>query len=104
MNIEATKESMREEILDSIKRGETLEAIRDRSGELIDSYTPLYNNDVIEEWQHMPSSYDNRGAAELGAGKEIDIINLMQLDLYLYYGDIFNEVIEEIEGASSDES
>jgi hypothetical protein len=104
MNIEATKETMREEILDSIKRGETFDSIRDTSGELIDSHTPLYNPDIIKEWQHMPSSYDNRGAAELGAGQEINIINLMQLDLYLYYSDIFNEVLEEIEEASSDES
>jgi hypothetical protein len=46
----------------------------------------------------MPSEYDNRGAVELGhLEQEINIINLMSLDLYLYYNDIFNEAVTELE-------
>jgi hypothetical protein len=45
----------------------------------------------------MPGKYDNRGHAELGLGQEIDIINLMTLDLYLYYSDIFYEAVAELE-------
>jgi hypothetical protein len=44
----------------------------------------------------MPSEYDNRGSAELGTGKDINIINLMSLDLYLYYSDLFSKALEEI--------
>jgi hypothetical protein len=86
---------MKEEILESLKYS-TLEEIEDRSGETIDSHLPIYNNQIIEEWQNMPSEYDNRGSAELGTGKDINIINLMSLDLYLYYSDLFSKALEEI--------
>jgi hypothetical protein len=91
---------MVEEIRAEIANGEELEAIKDRSGEFIDSYLPIYNNQIIEEWQAMPSDYDNRGSAELGhLEHEINIINLMSLDLYLYYSDLFAEAVEEVEEA-----
>ena len=92
-----TVERMVEEIRAEIANGEELEAIKDRSGEFIDSYLPIYNNKIVEEWQAMPSEYDNRGAIELGADIEVNIINLMTLDLYLYYSDLFNEAVEEVE-------
>ena len=92
-----TVEQMVEEIRAEIANGEELEDIKDRSGEFIDSYLPVYNNRIIEEWQNMPNEYNNRGSAELGLGQEIDIINLMTLDLYLYYSDLFNEAVEEVE-------
>ena len=87
---------MKEEIRESLKYS-TLEEIEDRAGEVIDSHLPIYNADIIEEWQAMPSEYDNRGAAELGhLDQEINIINLMTLDLYLYYSDLFSKAMEEI--------
>jgi hypothetical protein len=87
---------MKEEIRESLKYS-TLEEIEDRAGETIDSHLPIYNKDIIEEWQAMPSEYDNRGAAELGhLDQEINIINLMTLDLYLYYSDLFSKAMEEI--------
>lgn len=92
-------ERMAEEIRAEIANGEELEAIKDRSGEFIDSYLPIYNNKIVEEWQAMPSEYDNRGSAELGVGGEVNIINLMSLDLYLYYSDLFAEAITEVEEA-----
>ena len=88
---------MVEEIRAEIANGEELEAITDRSGEFIDSYLPLYNNQIVEEWQSMPSEYDNRGWAELGGGGEVNIINLMSLDLYLYYSDLFYKAVKEVE-------
>jgi hypothetical protein len=90
---------MAEEIRAEIANGEELEAIKDRSGEFIDSYLPIYNNKIVEEWQAMPSEYDNRGSAELGVGGEVNIINLMTLDLYLYYSDLFFEAVGEVEEA-----
>jgi hypothetical protein len=91
-------EQMAEEIRTALANGEELEAIKDRVGEYIDSYLPIYNNEIVAEWQVMPSEYDNRGAVELGhLEQEIDIINLMSLDLYLYYYDLFQEAITEVE-------
>jgi hypothetical protein len=85
------------EIKRELSNGVELDDIRDNSGEWVDGYLPVYNNRIVEEWQAMPSDYDNRGAAELGAGGEINIINLMSLDLYLYYSDLFNEACNEVE-------
>jgi len=92
-----TVEQMVEEIRAEIANGEELEDIKDRSGEFIDSYLPVYYNRIIEEWKEMPSEYNDRGSAELGQGGEINIYNLMTLDLYLYYSDLFNEAVEEVE-------
>lgn len=94
-----TVKGMVEEIRTELANGEELEDIKDRSGEFIDSWLPIYNNRIVEEWQAMPNEYDNRGSAELGQGGEINIINLMILDLYLYYSDLFFEAVQEVEEA-----
>jgi len=93
----STVSDMVSEIKRELSNGVELDDIRDNSGEWVDGYLPVYNNRIVEEWQAMPSDYDNRGAAELGAGGEINIINLMSLDLYLYYSDLFNEACNEVE-------
>lgn len=90
-----TQELMKDEIKTELSNGETLDDIKDRSNELVDSYLPVYYDGIIKEWQDMPSDYDNRGYAELGG--EVNIYSLMTSDLYLYYSDLFNEVIEELE-------
>ena len=90
---------MVEEIRAEIANGEELEEITDRSGEFIDSYLPVYYNGIIEEWKNMPSEYNDRGSAELGVGGEVNIYNLMTLDLYLYYSDLFAEAVKEVEEA-----
>ena len=94
-----TVKRMVEEIRSELDRGEDLDTIKDRSGEFIDGYLPVYNNRIIEEWTLMPNDYTDRGSAELGTGQEISIINLMTLDLYLYYSDLFFEAVGVIEQA-----
>ena len=94
-----TVERMVEEIRAELSQGEDLDTIKDRSGEFIDSWLPVYNNRIIEEWTLMPNDYTDRGSAELGVGGEVNIINLMSLDLYLYYSDLFNEAVAEVEEA-----
>jgi hypothetical protein len=95
---EQIKKAMREEFAGEIAKGYiTLEEIRDNSGEWIDGYLPIYYNKIVEEWQNMPSEFNDRGRLELGADSEATIYNLMSLDLYLYYTDIFNEAIKELE-------
>jgi hypothetical protein len=90
---------MVEEIRAELSQGEDLDTIKDRSGEFIDSWLPVYNNRIIEEWTLMPNDYTDRGSAELGVGGEVNIINLMSLDLYLYYSDLFAEAVGEVEEA-----
>jgi hypothetical protein len=96
-------------MIDEIKRelsngNYELDEIRDNSGEWVDGYLPVYNNRIIEEWQSMPSEYDNRGYAELGG--EVNIVSLMSADLYLYYSDLFSEALSDVEsdleGASNE--
>jgi hypothetical protein len=94
-----TVERMVEEIRAELSQGEDLDTIKDRSGEFIDSWLPVYNNQIIQEWTLMPNDYTDRGSAELGTGQEISIINLMSLDLYLYYSDLFFEAVGEVEEA-----
>ncbi len=94
-----TVERMVEEIRLELSQGKDLDTIKDRSGEFIDSWLPVYNNQIIQEWTLMPNEYDNRGWAELGGGGEVNIINLMSLDLYLYYSDLFFEAVAEVEEA-----
>ena len=94
-----TVERMVEEIRAELSQGKDLDTIKDRSGEFIDSWLPVYNNRIIEEWTLMPNDYTDRGSAELGTGQEISIINLMTLDLYLYYSDLFFEAVGEVEEA-----
>lgn len=88
---------MAEEIKTELSNGLELDEIRDNSGEMIDSHLPIYNNEIIKEWQQMPSEYDDRGAQELGSDGTIGIVGLMSLDLYLYYTDLFNEALEQVE-------
>ena len=97
-----TIKSMKEELREEMKHS-TIEDIEDRSGEFIDGYLPVYNNRIVEEWQSMPSDYDNRGAVELGAGQEINIVNLMSLDLYLYYSDLYSDAMRELKEELEDE-
>lgn len=92
-----TYDDVMQEIKQEIEQGRDLDSIRDRSYELVDNYVPIYNNHVLEEWRAMPSDYDNRGSVELGHNcEEIDIIKLMQGDLYLYYTDLVSEVIDDL--------
>lgn len=94
----AIKQAMKSEFKTEIEKGYiTLEEIRDNSGEWIDGYLPIYYNQIVEEWQKMPSEYNDRGGAELGHLEETTIYGLMSLDLYLYYTDIFNEALAELE-------
>jgi hypothetical protein len=96
---ETIKQQMKDECKTEMANGSDLDQIRDNSGEWVDGYLPVYYNQIVEEWQEMPSEYNDRGAQELGVNKDNEnhIYNLMSLDLYIYYTDIFNEAIKELE-------
>jgi hypothetical protein len=90
-------EQMVQEIRTDLANGQDLDDIRDRAGEYVDGYLPVYYNRIVEEWKEMPSEYNDRGHAELGQGGEINIYNLMSLDLYVYYSELFEEALTEVE-------
>ena len=92
-----TIDQMKEEIRAALAGGEDLESVQDRSNEFADSYCPIYNNQIIEEWQAMPSEYDDRGVQEIGGDDSVGIVARMSLDLYLYYTDLFFQAVGEIE-------
>jgi len=93
-----TYDEIMQEIKQEISNGQTLEEVKERSHELVDGYIPIYNNRVIEEWTAMPNDYDNRGAAEIGHNcQELNIISLMQADLYIYYAELVGLVIDDLE-------
>lgn len=93
-----TYDEIVKEIKQEIEQGETLEEVKDRSHEIVDNCVPIYNNHVIEEWQAMPSEYDNRGSAEIGHDcDDLNIIKLMSADLYFYYQDLVALVLDDLE-------
>jgi hypothetical protein len=97
MNEHMTIEQMKDEVRTELQNGGDLEKIKDRVGEWIDGYLPIYNNQIMKEWQDMPHEYDDRGGQELGTDGSIGIIGLMSLDLYLYYSDLFNRAMDDLE-------
>ena len=90
------------ELRTAIANGEELEDLRDNSHEWVDGYLPVYYNRIVEEWQEMPSEYNDRGHTELGMGQEINIYNLMSLDLYMYYSDLVSEALDELENETQE--
>jgi len=91
-----TVKSMEQEIRTAITNGETLQEIEEQSGEWVEGFLPVYKNKIIEEWQKMPGEYDDRGSKELGYSRELDIIELMGLDLFLYYSDLWQEALTNV--------
>jgi len=98
MNAHLTKEQMKDEIRTELQQGGEIESIKDSSGQWVDGYLPVYNNQIIEEWQQMPHEYTDRGSHDLGADETIGIIGRMSLDLYIYYSEIFFDAMDELEG------
>jgi len=88
---------MVQEIRTELANGQELDDIRDRAGEYVDGYLPVYYNRIVEEWQEMPSEYNDRGSAELGGQQGQGIYDLMSLDLYVYYSELFEEALTEVE-------
>jgi hypothetical protein len=89
---------MRSEILENLSYLKDAPYPENTIQELADSNTPIYNNDVLEEWQQMPSEYNDKWKKYgYDANKnESGILALMQIDLTFYYLDAFQEVWEEI--------
>ena len=70
--------------------------------ELADSLVPVYNSDIIREWTNL-SSDDSDRWHEFGysTSEMVSIIDLMRIDLFIYYetqvSTFANEILEEKE-------
>jgi hypothetical protein len=95
-----TKEDIRH-IITTDYNGQTLHQIEDALHEITDSIMPIYYNDIIGEWQAMPSEYNGEGVSQFGMPEpdSITIYKLMELDLFAFYFDevshVFNELQEQ---------
>lgn len=69
----------------------------DRLVEIADSLVPVYNAEVIEEWQEMPTEYDDAWQ-DVGTDADATILQRMMMDLYLYYNDQVARAYNEIKG------
>lgn len=69
--------------------------------QLSESAVPVYNNDIIKDWQEMPSEYDNKWQEFYEPNGDTTIVYLMTLDLYEYYRDtyqwIYLRIVDEKE-------
>lgn len=75
--------------------------------EFVDSYVPIYTNEIIAEWTLMPSEYDDTWK-DLGVSEWASITARMSADLYNYYRDqvqaAYEELIAENEAEAEAES
>jgi len=93
-----THAEIKAEIMDNLEQLKDNPYPEDLLNELADSNTPIMNNDIIREWQEMPSDYDD-GWQQYGMEETFwqgGIIELMRVDLALYYQDKFREIWEEV--------
>lgn len=101
-----TATNAKQELASEIEKGYTdIEQLRDRIGEYVDSALPIYNSDIIAEWQHMPSEYDGEGINQFGlpGTHNITVYSLMLGDLYAYYSDLFTAALDELESEATDD-
>ncbi len=69
----------------------------DLLNEWADRAVPIYSNDVIKDWQLMPSEFDNSFQEHFGGNiGDLTIIQLMQIDLYEYYRSEYARIYEVV--------
>jgi predicted Rossmann fold nucleotide-binding protein DprA/Smf involved in DNA uptake len=90
-----TLSEMKQEILENWAQFADNAYPEDLLAEFADSALPAYTNDIIQEWQHMPSEFDDYWQ-ELELPKPENIIGLMQIDLSNYYLHLANTAYSEI--------
>ncbi len=88
---------IRNQILDSWEwlKDANEDFIYDRLTEMADSAVPVYNNEIIQDWQEMPSEFDDAGQ-EFGIDADATIIQRMMLDLFAYYQDAYRRVYADV--------
>jgi hypothetical protein len=96
---------IKQDILDNLTQLNDSAYPEDIISELADSATPVYYNQILADWQEMPSEF-NDSWQELGTDGSAGILTLMQIDLFNYYHDsyrrIFSEVLHDMEQEESE--
>ena len=68
--------------------------------EFADGLVPVYNSEIIKDWQDMPSEYDDSGA-DL-CSPDAGICDRMKADLWYYYQDQTRIAYEQVKGEMED--
>lgn len=95
-----TKADIRQ-IIETDYKGQSARQIEDSLHEITDGIMPIYNGDIIGEWQAMPYEYNGEGVSQFGLPEtdKITVYRLMELDLFAFYYDevshVFNELQEQ---------
>ena len=93
-----TYEEIKTEIANRLEEFHAESEPADLLREEADSLTPIYNNEVISDWQEMPSEFDNSWR-QYGWDEYLEqggIIGLMRIDLVHYYTSLTLKAYEEL--------
>lgn len=91
------------ELLENWEQFEQAREPQDLLNEFADSAVPVYYNEIIQEWQEMPSEFDNswQETWEAVGAEGKGIVDFMTIDLWNYYTAeytrIYNEILTEKE-------
>tara|TARA_R110001606_G_scaffold129324_1_gene264152 strand:+ start:144 stop:467 length:324 start_codon:yes stop_codon:yes gene_type:complete len=91
----STHNDIKTEILADWQQFEDANYPEDILTEYAESAVPIYYSEIIEEWQAMPSEFDDSWQ-ELGTDGSATITTLMQLDLFNYYRDAYLVAFDEL--------
>lgn len=88
--------AIQEELLSNYEEISSRAYPEDYLTEMADSWTPVYNSEIIKLWANeMPSEYDDSWK-DLGVNDEDGIIPRMRVDIYLWLSDVVTELWNEI--------
>jgi hypothetical protein len=92
-----TREEVKSQILGEIDEITKADFVIDQIESLADSEVPVYYGQIIEEWTALTNDESNR-YEEIGymPDNTTTIYKLMEIDLCLYYKDLFLSVYNEI--------
>ena len=86
---------IKQEILDNWEQFESNAYPHDLLDEFADSAVPVYSNEVIQDWQEMPSEFDD-SAQEFDIDPDATIVQRMSLDLFNYYRHQYQKAYNEL--------
>lgn len=95
-----TKEEIKKILEENWQQIENATYPEDVLTEWADGFVPIYNHEIIRDWQEMPSEFVDNWQ-EYGIGCDTGIISLMALDLFAYYQatteECYREISEQLE-------
>ncbi len=96
---------IKQEILDNWEQFASNQYPEDLLSDFVGTALPIYNSEIIKDWQEMPSEFDNVWQEEGYTGE--GIISLMLYDLENYYHHqyrrVYSELAQDMEALDSEE-